>query len=141
MASVIQFPEDLLSNPDYAGNYMLFSAKNVSGGVDTRTLKFSDAGGPGALSVALPIPQGLNTAYQNQWDQQGVNALASAGATKGGGLMKAIGRVTQKSTLGEMAGSAMSEASSFIDQAASGIRNFDVVAGKRTCKSGRCRCY
>ena len=33
------------------------------------------------LSVALPIPQGLNTAYQQQWDQQGVNALASAGAS------------------------------------------------------------
>ena len=43
MPSVIQFPEDLLSNPDYAGNYMLFSAKNISGGVDTRSLKFSDA--------------------------------------------------------------------------------------------------
>ena len=49
MPSVIQFPEDLLSNPDYAGNYMLFSAKNISGGVDTRTLKFTDADGVGAL--------------------------------------------------------------------------------------------
>ena len=77
MPSVIQFPEDLLSNSDYAGNYMLFSAKNVSGGVDTRTLKFSDAGwSPEPLSVALPIPQGLNTAYQQQWDQQGVNAFS-----------------------------------------------------------------
>ena len=99
MPSVIQFPEDLLSNPDYAGNYMLFSAKNVSGGVDTRTLKFSDAGGPGALSVALPIPQGLNTAYQNQWDQQGVNAFTSAGASVSGGIMKTIGKVTSNNLL------------------------------------------
>ena len=99
MPSVIQFPEDLLSNPDYAGNYMLFSAKNVSGGVDTRTLKFSDAGGPGALSVALPIPQGLNTAYQNQWDQLGVNALTSAGTKMSGGIMGAIDKVVSQQSL------------------------------------------
>ena len=110
MPSVIQFPEDLLSNPDYAGNYMLFSAKNVSGGVDTRTLKFSDAGGAGALSVALPIPQGLNTAYQQQWDQQGVNALASASAGVTGGVMGVIDKVVSKGTITGMAGEALSQA-------------------------------
>ena len=96
MPSVIQFPEDLLSNPDYAGNYMLFSAKNISGGVDTRTLKFTDATGLLPLSVALPIPQGLNTAYQQQWDQQGVNALASAGVGISGGIIGAIDKIVDK---------------------------------------------
>ena len=113
MPSVIQFPEDLLSNPDYAGNYMLFSAKNVSGGVDTRTLKFTDAGGPGSLSVALPIPQGLNTAYQNQWDQQGVNAFTSAGASVSGGIMKTIGKITAQNSVTDMAAEAWNEAKNF----------------------------
>ena len=122
MPSTIQFPEDLLDNTDYAGNYMLFSAKKVSGGVDTRTLKFTDATMDNVpLSVALPIPQGLNTAYQQQWDQQGVNALASAGATYGGGVMKAIDRVVSKGTVSGMAGQAMKEVSSL----GSDIMNFD----------------
>ena len=110
MPSVIQFPEDLLSNSDYAGNYMLFSAKNISGGVDTRTLKFTDAGGSLPLSVALPIPQGLNTAYQNQWDQQGVNALASAGAGAVSGIVGAIDKIVDKGTVSGMASEAFSQA-------------------------------
>ena len=121
MPSVIQFPEDLLSNPDYAGNYMLFSAKNISGGVDTRTLKFTDADGVGALSVALPIPQGLNTAYQNQWDQLGVNALTSAGTKMTGGIMKAIDRVVSQGTVTGMAAQGWEEAKKF----GSDIINFD----------------
>ena len=125
MPSVIQFPEDLLSNSDYAGNYMLFSAKNVSGGVDTRTLKFSDAGSEwGALSVALPIPQGLNTAYQNQWDQIGVNALTSAGAKMSGGVMKAIDRVVSKGSVTAMAGQALEE----VKTLGSEIMSFDTSA-------------
>ena len=125
MPAVIQFPEDLLSNPDYAGNYMLFSAKNISGGVDTRTLKFSDAGGAGALSVALPIPQGLNTAYQQQWDQLGVNALTSAGASVSGGIMKTIGNITTKNSVTDMAAEAWKEAKDF------GKTAFDTLAGAR----------
>ena len=53
----LAFPDDLTSNTDYAGNYILFTAMKVSGGVDTRTLKFSKAEGH-PTSVALPIPQG-----------------------------------------------------------------------------------
>ena len=122
MPAVIQFPEDLLSNPDYAGNYMLFSAKNISGGVDTRTLKFTDAGGIGALSVALPIPQGLNTAYQQQWDQQGVNAFTSAGAKGSAGLMKTIDKITAKSSVTDMAAEAWNAAKNF------GSKAFDELA-------------
>ena len=122
MPSVIQFPEDLLSNPDYAGNYMLFSAKNISGGVDTRTLKFSDAGGALPLSVALPIPQGLNTAYQQQWDQQGVNAFTSAGAKGSAGLMKTIDKITAKSSVTDMAAEAWNAAKNF------GSKAFDELA-------------
>ena len=125
MPSVIQFPEDLLSNVDYAGNYILFSAKNISGGVDTRTLKFQDAGGVLPLSVALPIPQGLNTAYQQQWDQQGVNAFTSAGAKGGAGLMKTIGKITAKSSVTDMAGEAWNAAKNF------GKDAFDELAGAR----------
>ena len=81
--SHLKFPEDLTYNADYAGNYMLFTAMKVSGGVDTRTLKFALAEGS-PLTVALPIPQGLSTAYQNNWDQTEVGgatqAMASGGA-------------------------------------------------------------
>jgi len=38
--SHLKFPEDLVWNPDYAGNYMMFSAMKVTGGVDKRTIKF-----------------------------------------------------------------------------------------------------
>ena len=122
MPAVIQFPEDLLSNPDYAGNYMLFSAKNISGGVDTRTLKFQDAGGSLPLAVALPIPQGLNTAYQQQWDQQGVNAFTSAGAKGSAGLMKTIDKITAKSSVTDMAAEAWNAAKNF------GSKAFDELA-------------
>ena len=68
-ASHLRFPADLTFNPDYAGNYMMFTAMKVSGGVDTRTLKFDYAvGSPGV--VCLPIPQNLSAAYQNNWDQK-----------------------------------------------------------------------
>ena len=77
--SHLKFPEDLTSNPDYAGHYMMFSAMKVSGGVDTRTLKFAAAEGTPTV-VCLPIPQGLSAAYQNNWDQTEVgNTTASSG--------------------------------------------------------------
>ena len=43
--SHLRFPEDLSYNTDYAGHYMMFTAMKVSGGVDTRTLKFALAEG------------------------------------------------------------------------------------------------
>ena len=123
MPAVIQFPEDLLSNPDYAGNYMLFSAKNVSGGVDTRTLKFTDAAMDTVpLSVALPIPQGLNTAYQNNWDQQEVGGGRAAIATKGAGLMKTVADITSKGTVTGMIGAAAGAAGKGLADMSSGLR-------------------
>ena len=44
-ANYLQFPNDLTTNKDYAGNYILFTAMKVTGGVDTRTLKFNMAEG------------------------------------------------------------------------------------------------
>jgi len=89
----LQFPDDLTTNSDYAGNYILFTAMKVSGGVDTRTLKFSPAEGY-PISVALPIPQGLSFGYQNNWDQNEVGGGVAAMATKGAGVLNTIASVT-----------------------------------------------
>ena len=91
----LQFPDDLTTNRDYAGNYILFTAMKVSGGVDTRTLKFTKAEGD-STSVALPIPQGLSFGYQNNWDQDEVGGGRAAMATKGGGILKTIAGITSR---------------------------------------------
>ena len=121
VGSHLKFPEDLTTNTDYAGNYMMFTAMKVSGGVDTRTLKFALAeGAPGV--VCLPIPQNLSAAYQNNWDQTEVSGGTAAVATKGGGALKSIAGIASKGTISDMvtaagaaAGSALSAASSAWD--------------------------
>ena len=110
--SHLRFPEDLSYNTDYAGHYMMFTAMKVSGGVDTRTLKFDYAeGSPGV--VCLPIPQNLTAAYQNNWDQSEVGGMMSAGVSAATGLVGAIEKVTQQSTLTGMVGAAAGEAAKF----------------------------
>ena len=104
-SSHLKFPEDLTSSPDYAGNYMMFTAMKVSGGVDTRTLKFALAeGSPGV--VCLPIPQGLSAAYQNNWDQSEVGGARTAMAQASSGLMKTIQDITSKPSITSMVGAA-----------------------------------
>ena len=57
---------------------MSFEAMKVSGGVDTRTLRFSETGG----SVWLPIPSGaVQAAYQQGWEQTGVGFNRAAMAS------------------------------------------------------------
>ena len=73
----LTFPRDIGVGEEFK-NYMSFEAKKVSGGVDTRTLKFAETGGV----VVLPIPSGsVQAAYQQGWEQHGVGfniaALAS----------------------------------------------------------------
>ena len=120
-ASHLRFPEDLVWNPDYAGNYMMFTAMKVSGGVDTRTLKFAAAeGAPGV--VCLPIPSNLSAAYQNNWDQTEVGGGTAAMATAGGGIMRTIADVTSKGTVTGMIGAAASAAADFGSKAWSGLQ-------------------
>ena len=123
----LQFPDDLTTNSDYAGNYILFTAMKVSGGVDTRTLKFTMAEGS-PTSVALPIPQGLSFGYQNNWDQTEVGGGVAAMASKGAGLLKTIGSITSEGSISDMvkaagsaAGSALSGAGGSIMDAAGDI--------------------
>ena len=120
-SSHLKFPEDLTSSPDYAGNYMMFTAMKVSGGVDTRTLKFALAeGSPGV--VCLPIPQGLSAAYQNNWDQSEVGGGRAAMAQASSGLMKTIAGITSKGSLTDMVGAAGDAAGNALTAAGSGIR-------------------
>ena len=119
--SHLKFPEDLTYNADYAGNYMLFTAMKVSGGVDTRTLKFALAEGS-PLTVALPIPQGLSTAYQNNWDQSEVGGFTAAGASKSAGIMKTVADITSKGTLTGMIGAAGDAAMSGLDNMSGAVR-------------------
>ena len=74
----LSFPEDLALSPQQP-NYMVFTAMTVSGGVDTRTLRFQLA--EGTNSEALPIPPGVNASYQQNWDEQSVGTSASARTT------------------------------------------------------------
>ena len=121
--SHLKFPEDLTYNADYAGNYMLFTAMKVSGGVDTRTLKFALAEGS-PLTVALPIPQGLSTAYQNNWDQSEVGGATQAMASGGASLMNTIKDITTSNdTLTGMVGAAGAAAGTAALNAGRGLAN------------------
>ena len=120
-SSHLKFPEDLTSNPDYAGNYIMFTAMKVSGGVDTRTLKFALAEGS-PLSVALPIPQGLSAAYQNNWDQSEVGGGTAAIASKGAGLMKTIAGITSERSLTGMLGAAGTAGAGMLSEAGRGLQ-------------------
>ena len=108
-ANYLQFPNDLTTNKDYAGNYILFTAMKVTGGVDTRTLKFNMAEGD-PTSVALPIPQGLTFGYQNNWDQTEVGGGRAALASKSGGILNTIAGVTAEGSLTDMVKAAGSAA-------------------------------
>ena len=119
--SHLRFPEDLSYNTDYAGHYMMFTAMKVSGGVDTRTLKFALAEGAPTV-VCLPIPQGLSAAYQNNWDQQEVGGGRAAIATKGAGLMKTVADITSKGTVTGMIGAAAGAAGKGLADMSSGLR-------------------
>jgi len=118
MPSTVQFPEDLLTNTDYAGNYILFTAMKVQGGVDTRTLKFSESFSAVMPStIALPIPQGLNTAYQNQWDNTSKNAFSAVAGKSAGKLLAeggAIDRIGAQTSLTDMATTGFAEAKTFL---------------------------
>ena len=131
-ADEVHFPDDLTTNPTYAGNYMMFTAMKVSGGVDTRTLKFAFAEGhPNA--VVLPIPTGVNTQYQNSWDENQVGRTAQIVASKGKGVMQAIQRIAKQDTFTGMVGAAGSEAGSLAESAWAGMQSMpgmDVGAAK-----------
>ena len=107
-----QFPLDLITNPTYAGNYMMFTAMKVSGGVDTRTLKFALAEGH-PTSVVLPIPTGVNAQYQNNWDQTDVAGPIAAMASKSTGVMQAVQKIASKDSIAGMGGEAVSQVAKF----------------------------
>jgi len=112
-ASHLRFPTDIAYNADYAGNYMMFTAMKVSGGVDTRTLKFAYAAGS-PLVVVLPIPQNLTAAYQNNWDQQEVGGFMAAGGSNAQGIKKFIDTVSTEKTMTGMLGAAATAGTKFI---------------------------
>ena len=120
-ASHLRFPADLTWNTDYAGNYMMFTAMKVSGGVDTRTLKFDyAAGSPGV--VCLPIPQNLTAAYQNNWDQQEVGGFMAAGGSNAQGIKDFISKVSTEKTMTGMLGAAVGAGKDFISDSFKGLQ-------------------
>ena len=75
--TTLQFPKDVGSGEEFK-NHMSFEAMKVSGGVDTRSLMFSETGGV----VVLPIPSGaVQAAYQQGWEQTGVGFSRAAAAS------------------------------------------------------------
>ena len=109
LSQYLQFPDDLTTNIDYAGNYIMFTAMKITGGVDTRTLKFNKAEGH-PTSVCLPIPQGLSFGYQNNWDQTEVGGGRAALASKSGGILNTIAGVTSEGSMTDMVKAAGSAA-------------------------------
>ena len=132
--AINQFPEDLITNPTYAGNYMMFTAMKVSGGVDTRTLKFALAEGSPS-SIALPIPTGVNTQYQNSWDENQVGRAAQVIATKGKGVLQAIQKVAGQDTITGMVTTAAGEAVNLATDAVAGIKSMS-AGGINTAGAG-----
>ena len=77
VGGVLQFPKDIGVGDEFL-NHMSFESMKVSGGVDTRSLKFQATGG----TVVLPIPSGATTAsYQQGWEQTGVGFSRAAAAS------------------------------------------------------------
>jgi len=120
-SEALHFPTDLTTNPTYAGNYMMFTAMKVSGGVDTRTLKFALAEGRPS-SVALPIPTGVNAQYQNNWDQTDVAGPIAAMASKSTGVMQAIQKISGRGSLTSMASEAVDQVAKLGSDAVGGLK-------------------
>ena len=82
--ATLKFPHDIGTGEEFK-NHMSFEAMKVSGGVDTRSLKFAPAVGTrGSFEtvVVLPIPSGsVQTAYQQGWEQTGVGFSRAAAAS------------------------------------------------------------
>ena len=89
VGGVLQFPKDVGVGDEFL-NHMSFESYKVSGGVDTRSLKFQYTGG----TVVLPIPSGAtNASYQQGWEQTQVsakNAGLVSNATVQGALRGAV---------------------------------------------------
>jgi hypothetical protein len=117
-----QFPSDLITNPTYGQNYMMFTAMKVSGGVDTRTLKFALAEGS-PTSVVLPIPTGVNAQYQNNWDQSDVSGPEAAMASKATGVMQAIQRISSQDSITGMGSEAVKAVGNFGSNVVAGIKS------------------
>ena len=128
----LSFPEDLALSPQQP-NYMVFTAMTVSGGVDTRTLRFQLA--EGTNSVALPIPPGVNASYQQNWDEQSVGTSASAIATKGAGLMNTIGRISTAGSLTDIAAAAVAAGARGIDQLGQQLQGASIPGAKAAINS------
>ena len=88
VGGVLKFPKDIGVGDEFL-NHMSFESMKVSGGVDTRSLKFQPTGG----TVILPKPPGsVQAAYQQGWEQTSVGYMRSAAASTPAiaGTMKAL---------------------------------------------------
>ena len=107
-AGTLQFPKDIGTGEEFK-NHMSFEAMKVSGGVDTRTLKFTPAMGTKGVYetvVVLPIPSGsTQAAYQQGWEQTGVGFNRAALASNkwvAGALKSAVNTGLQKNPIQHM---------------------------------------
>ena len=130
----LAFPENL-SNLEQP-NYMVFTAMTVSGGVDTRTLKFELA--EGLNSVALPIPAGIGTSYTQNWDEQSAGTTTAVLGTKGAGLLKTIGEIGGSGSITDIVGAATNAAKDIGSNIADSVGGATVagVAGQANAAGG-----
>ena len=132
----LTFPRDIGVGEEFK-NYMSFEAKKVSGGVDTRTLKFAETGGV----VVLPIPSGsVQAAYQQGWEQHGVGfniaALASNKYVQGA-LKSAVGTGLSKSPIQDMVDAMRKGKSQTEAQVDSGVPQLGIKgSGAKTAPAG-----
>ena len=83
----LTFPSNLGTDPTQM-NMIMFTPKEISGGgADPRTITFRSLPGP---VIALPIPDGLNTSYQQSWAAASVEGRNAMIADKGGELIKRV---------------------------------------------------
>ena len=95
---ILKFPENLGTDPTQ-GNYMQFTFKEIaaaggnrsgSRGADPRNLVFKAA--HGWPIICLPIPSGLNEAYQQNWDVAQVAGRHAMLAEHGATTINAMGQ-------------------------------------------------
>ena len=142
-SGTLQFPKDIGVGEEFK-NHMSFEAMKVSGGVDTRSLKFAPAiGVRGAYEtvVVLPIPSGsTQTAYQQGWEQTGVGYMRSAAASSpvvAGAMSAAIsGGLGGKGTLDAMKKAILGKETVTMTDELSGVTSTNTQDIKRSAGAG-----
>ena len=90
----VTFPSNLGADPKQL-NFMLFQPMEISGGkANARNITFRAI--DGATNIALPIPTGINTQYQQSWSAATVEGRNAMLADKGGDVLQSFASAISK---------------------------------------------